>query len=390
MKSVRKNSTLVLGSLVLIGSFCLGYVLKKDPSAPSEKTAGSSKIDEEGRGAVSSRTISETDSQRAVNFCQRAIIDGQPGDASTFLQYLALLHPDDNELLLIELANNLHDNAEKLGPFVQALAVVLYDQDPKESLSMLAEFPRTKAVVDVERYLLKDRLTKSPEALYQQLRTWQSDFAYASSSQVEQLASIYAKEHSDQFHEWKSWLKTLDVEKYRNLYQHSFQAAARQANPAQIPQLLELITPDLESIDSLWDIPKTLISRQSKGEPSKAADALIALPAGPWKSDALKGFLETAGKYHPEKAIEVLSDRDFLQTFAGDWLKDTDQGGKATAKNAEEEFFDDALATLLSSTIQNSPQIALDSADSFYNSELRDAFKQEANSRLKPTELPRR
>lgn len=328
---------------------------------------------------IDSHRVSPSEAQRAVAFCRKTIESGIASDLARFLASLETIHPDDREYLLSLLVNATHEDPDKYGALVQDVSIAFYRQDPKKAFSFLESFSRSKPIVDVERYLLKEALKTDSKAIQVYLQDRLEEDLILNPGHLEQLASIYGNERKENSREWTDWLTSLDPEKDWDLYRNGLISMARHAAPKDREKLLSNLKDLAIESERMWDGPSELIASQTLDEPEKAAAALIDLPAGPWKDYALEEFLYVAGGHHPQHGIDLMSDPHFLENFHHGWTYQNNHLVFAeSAKTSQEQFFDTALQILLSTALRSDPEAVLKSAPSFYDRELQTSYQEVA------------
>lgn len=315
-----------------------------------------------------------------------------PQTAEKFLEYWLGLHPDDRDYIIGQLGQDFFSDGDKYYDFIRDFTLALYQADRTLALSTVAVFPREERIRTLERHILNDWVSDKPETLYENFLTNANENLAINESQLFQLAAIYSNERLEEFEDYYKWMASLGE---KGTGAGHMQRSAYEAMSNHVPaEFREELFHDLMN-RSLTDhrfrsFPALLIGNHAKESPEEAVTWLDGMEPGPWKDEALFRLLGTTGESHARIGADLMNRESFMEEFAVAWTEHEDGTVELAPADISLEkrqaFYDSSLEYFLDTALSHDPELVYESAEAFYNPELKENFQFAANIAIRQNE----
>lgn len=327
--------------------------------------------------AKSQRDLRRSQASEALQLAE----NGNPQAMGKFFEHWLTLHTEDQDYILGQLSNWYYHDADKYYEFVRDFGLQIFSHNRPLGLRSLSVFPRDERIRNLERHILEQWVSLDQDEILSHLSTIADKSLAVNSSHLYQLASIYGNEHAEGYEDFVSWISELDRESsgLLDLQRSAYEALSHHCPDAHRPELYAHLMEQAESVELFRSFPAILLGQHAIKNPAEATTWLEEMGPGPWKDEALYRFLNSAGEHQPVAGANLMNRERFLSEFAVAW-EETEEGGiraseKEPAPEFYESFYDSALEHFLSNALVTDPDLVFESAEAFYDSELKEDFQ---------------
>jgi len=293
------------------------------------------------------------------------------GDSDAFSEKVANVSLRKLFDIASELRLSFDEDAEGTAEWLESVALTMAaDQNHEQAAQLLNFLQLIKEIPDIERKLYHDWLKSGGQDALEMV----GDNIEAKRSYEHQLAilaSMYQNEHSEKLEDYLSWVEASED---GELSGAAIDKIVTHLEPENVDLVGEVLSRNIGK-GMVQIALRDYVTKRSPDNRVETLDWITELPINAYglKADLLSNVIRQVAREDVDKAAELLNSENFLTKYY--------PGSEESALTDEDEwsgsaqlFFDVTLKSFINGAIHTDLEFARNSAESFFNPELREHY----------------